>query len=248
MDFEEARERGLQALGQGAGIGTLRERSLHAVLKWLLMPDERYHEVPLNGYVADCFDGEQIIEVQTVGLHPLQKKLAALLLLYPVTVVVPIIREKRLIWTQPDSGETTTPRRSPKRGRFLDALPELFWLLELIPNERLTVRLWEVDVEEYRLLDGWGNGGKRGSHRAERLPTAVGDSLWLRTPADYAALLPPLPVPFTAADFAKATHLSGRRLWQAMKLLEELAIIRRVGKKGNAYLYARVVSEDEAKT
>lgn len=54
--FEEAKLRALLHLQDRSGIGTLGERSLHAVLKYWIEPDERRHEVKLPcGLVADIY-------------------------------------------------------------------------------------------------------------------------------------------------------------------------------------------------
>ena len=36
-----------------SGIGTLGEKTLHAVIKHYLEPDERCHEIRVGGYIAD---------------------------------------------------------------------------------------------------------------------------------------------------------------------------------------------------
>ena len=69
--FEEAKLRGLLHLQEKGGIGTLSERCLHAVLKYWVEPDESRHEVRLPcGLVADVFDGERVVEIQTGSLYP----------------------------------------------------------------------------------------------------------------------------------------------------------------------------------
>ena len=36
------------------GVGTLGEKSIHAVLKYYYIPDERFHEIPIDRFVADA--------------------------------------------------------------------------------------------------------------------------------------------------------------------------------------------------
>lgn len=228
---------------QGSGIGTLRERTLHSTLKFLLEPDERRHEVPLGGCVADIFDGECVTEVQTGSLYPLQKKLATLLADVPVTVVMPLAREKWVGWIDPATGERGDLRRSPKRGTFADALAELWWVREFWQPgawaHPFTVRVLLIDLVETRLQDGWGRDGKRGAHRADRVPLAVADEYRVECDADVAALLPPLPDPFTRGDLSRALGRRGRAFSQALRLLEQCGAIVRCGKRGNAFLYTR---------
>ena len=238
VDFYEALAQVRDGGARVVGIGTLGEKTLHATLKLWLDEDVTHHEIPLpNGCVADIFDGERVTEIQTANFSGFRRKLERLLAEYPVTVVHPLVRDKRIRWIDPTDGESTEPRRSNRRGGFADAGKELIYILPLLGHPNLTVRLVLLDVEEHRLLDGWGNGGKRGSHRAERLPTALCDTLMLKTASDYAALLPPTLVsPFTAAQFGKAARLQGRKLQGTLKVLLSVGVLRRE-KDGQKYLY-----------
>ena len=94
-----------------------------------------------------------------------------------------------------------------------------------------------LDLEEYRLQDGWGNGGKRGSHRADRRPLAVVGEQWVRSLTDVPALLPPLPDPFTRKDLSRVLGKRGVAFNRAVRLLEQCGAVEITGKKGNAILY-----------
>mgnify|MGYP007083040502 CR=1 FL=1 len=241
--FEQAKRLGLLHLQVRAGIGTLGEKSLHAVFKYWLDPDESHHEVRLDGCVADIFDGERVTEIQTRGFGTLRPKLERLLEQYPVTVVHPLPWHKTLTWVQPESGEMTKPRRSPKTGQFWDAAGELYAISGLLGHPRLTVRLVLVDVEEYRMADGWSADGKKGSHRAERIPVALGPELTLHSQEDYACLLPAvLPDAFTTPQLAKAARLSRKKAGHLVNILYKTENIKRTGKQGRAYLYGRLDS------
>lgn len=238
--FAEARLNGLTRLQQRQGIGTLGERSLHAVLKYWIDPDDSHHEIRLERCVADVFDGRRVTEIQTRGFSALRPKLERLLEAYPVTVVHPLTWHKTLVWVDPASGEASKPRRSPKTGHFWDAVRELVYIRALLGHPRLTVVLPLLDMEEYRLTDGWSADGKKGSHRAERMPTALGPVAVLREKADYACLLPPeLPEPFTTADVKRASRLSQKGTGTLVNILYNLDVIQRTGKKGNAFLYQK---------
>ena len=168
-------------------------------------------------------------------------KLEVLLDTYPVTVVHPVVRRKYLTWIDPDTGEATPARRSPRVGSFADGGKQLIYILPLLGHPNLTVRLVLMDAEEQRIADGWGNGGKRGSHRAVLLPISVEDTLDLRCPADYAALIPTaLPDKFTAQQFGKAAKMQGRHLNGTLKVLLDRGVLKRETKEGNAWVYARV--------
>ena len=221
-----------------AGIGGLQEKTLHRVIKFLIDENPAHHEVPLIGkIVADIYDGEQVYEIQNGNFSAFCKKLERLLPVYPVTVIYPYVREKQVVWIHPANGDTTPPRKSPKRGTVLDTLPELAFIKDLLFTDTLTVWLLPVDVIEYRTADGWSADGKRGSHRAERIPTAVGEVTAVTAPADIAAMFAGLPEVFTTADIKKITRRKGRRLSAILYLLKGSGLIQPVGKQGNAIQY-----------
>lgn len=239
MELEAALESARPAPAVG-GIGTLGEKTVHAALKCWVDENSAHWEVSLpEGFVADVFDGERVTEIQTANFSALRRKLTVLLERYPVTVVHPIVRQKWLCWVDPATGEVTPPRRSPRRGSWADAGGQLIYLLPCLRHPRLTVTLVLLDVEEHRLADGWGNGGKRGSHRMERYPRLEQppQTATLKVPADYRALLPAgLPNPFTAAEFGKAARLQGRALQGTLKVLRTMEVITRE-KAGRKFLY-----------
>jgi len=246
MDFNEACARVRDGSVRPGGIGILQEKPLHATLKWWLDGDPAHHEVPLpGGRVADIYDGVTVTEIQTGGFSPLRPKLETLLEQYPVTVVHPILRRKYLTWINPQTGETTPPRRSPRVGSWADAGRQLIYILPLLGHPNLTVQLVLIDAEEQRLADGWGRDGKRGSHRAVLLPLSLEDTLTLRAPEDYRALLPAgLPPEFTTAQFGKAARLQGRNLNGTLKVLLDRGVLRRSRKEGNAFIY-RIMSNEQ---
>lgn len=225
------------ALATG-GIGTLAEKPLHRLLKAYYLPPEGRTEAPLGRHVVDILSPAGAVEIQTSGLYPLRKKLPALLALLPVTVVYPVAHEKRIHWVDPGSGALSGGRKSPKTGTGADALRQLFWLRDWIGHPGLTICLPMVDLEEYRLLDGWGNGGKRGSHRLCQIPVDLWDELVLRTPADLLQLLPAgLPATFTRAQLQRAARLSPRAAGDGLRLLTGLGVVQPAGRQGKSLLY-----------
>ena len=97
------------------GIGTLSEKTVHAVMKNYYAPDTDMHEIPIENFVADIYTGQEIIEIQTRQFNRMRGKLQAFLPLYPVTIIYPIPYEKWLIWIDEDSGELSGLTRKPGR-------------------------------------------------------------------------------------------------------------------------------------
>ena len=138
---------------------------------------------------------------------------------------------------QPDTGEIAKPTRSTLRETPLHAIAQLRPFLPYLTSGRLSLCLPAIEVEEYRLLDGWGKGGKRGSHRFELIPVKLFEVYRLSAREDYLAYLPELPAEFTAKEFAKLAKIPVSLAQTTLLLLTELHIVLRTGKQGNAYIY-----------
>lgn len=219
------------------GIGTLGEKTLHSAVKYYFQPDPAKREVKLGPYWADAVGEEGIIEIQTRSLGRLRPKLEYFLPQQPVTVVHPVAAKKTVVWIT-EEGETTPPRKSPLKPTAGQVLWELYPLRDLLshPNLRLCVLL--LEVEEYRLLNGWSRDKKRGATRFDRMPVSLLGEVWVREPKEYSHLLPEgLPGLFTSRELGKAVGLSPKKATVAANVLRKLGAIRQEGKKGNAYLY-----------
>ncbi|NLY69123.1 MAG: hypothetical protein GX067_04970 [Clostridiales bacterium] len=219
------------------GIGTLGERTLHAALKRHFEPDATYHEIRYKGYVADIMRGDEIIEIQTRALNVMRTKLTVFLADNKVTVVHPVVREKWLNWVNSGTGEIVRRRKSPKRGAPLDAFAELYKIKMFLRDPNLTICLLPVDVEEYRRLDGGGKSPRKGWTRAEQIPTAVGEPVYLNDAFDYAALLSGLPDEFTSAEVAKAKKLSIGMAQTVLNVMSHVEAVCCIGKRGRCKLY-----------
>lgn len=223
-------------------IGTYKEKKLHVMMKRYFEENAEYHEVPINGYIADvCRDGV-ITEIQTGGFSGLKPKLAAYLNDYKVRLVYPLAYAKYVSWIDPTDGSITSRKRSPKKETMYTALFEMVRILPYVKNDNLTVVVPFLEVDEYRLLDGWSRDRKRGSHRYERIPTELFKIEEIYTDADYARYIPDsCETNFTRADFAKATHISLRDAGGILNVYIERGLIVQTGKRGNAHLYSRVI-------
>ena len=222
------------------GIGVLSEKTLHSVIKRFIEPNEALQEVKVGGYYADIKNEDGIFEVQTRSFNRLRAKLTSYLETEKVTVVYPIPATKRLIWIDAQTGELTTPRKSPKHGNYFDAFLELYKLDMLIANESLFVLLLLIDMDEYRHLNGWSADGKKGSTRHERYPIALVDSLLLATKEDYEGLLPSdLCSSFTSKEFASAAKIRIRIAQTVLTVLSKRGAVQCVGKRGRLKLYMK---------
>ena len=227
-------------LGEKAkeGIGTLGEKTLHAVLKNYYEPQKAKQEIKIGNYYADIFNEKGIIEIQTTQFNKLRLKLAYFLKNHHVTIVYPIAYQKWIYWIDELTGEISGGRRSPKKGKSYEVFKELYKIKNFLRHEGLHIHVILVDLEEYRLLNGWSKDRKKGSHRSNRIPLVLQEELHIDALTDYQKFLPEeLPKQFVCSDFAKAAEISLHLAQVSVNILLEVGVIKRVGKKGRAYLY-----------
>lgn len=222
------------------GIGTLSEKTIHSVLKSYLSPNDLNHEIKVGGFVADICTGKEIIEIQTRDFNKLRRKLTTFLAFAPVTIVYPIPKVKWLRWVNPQTGEISPARKSPKIGTPYIIFPELYKIKDYLLNPNLRLKIMLINMEEYRFLDGWSQDKKKGSSRCDRFPTELVEEVMINCLEDYMQLIPDqLNEMFTSKEFKKSSGLPMGHAQTALNVLHYVGAVDRVGKKGNAYLYVR---------
>ena len=184
------------------GIGTYGEKTIHSVLKNYYSPDFENQEIKIGSFVADIYTGNEIIEIQTRNFNKLRRKLDAFLSLAPVTIIYPIPYIKWLRWVNPQTGEISPPRKSPKLGTPYAIFPELYRIKEYLLHPNLRLKIVLMNLEEYRFLDGWSHDKKKGASRCDRLPTELIREVSIDQCSDYQQLIPEgLSQEFTSKDF-----------------------------------------------
>lgn len=240
--FEEIRDAAVSSGREGRSIGTYKEKTLHAILKDYYAPDKSMQEISVDGYVADIYTGQEIIEIQTANFNKMRAKLNCFLPNYPVTVVYPIARIKYLSWIDEVTGECSKPRKSPARGSVYRAFVELYKIKSILSQENLCLCFPMLEVEEYRLLNGWSQDKKKGSCRYDRIPRALLDEIRLEKPEDYLRLIPEnLPEPFTALEFGKAVGEKKQIAGIVLHVLNYLNVLERCENRGRFYTYRRAL-------
>lgn len=230
------------------GIGTLSEKTVHAVIKKFYEKNESNHEIKVGRYIADIYNkssnndmyNTDIVEVQTAGFNRMRNKLEEFLKNYSVTVVYPIPHKKILSWVDPETGEISKPRRSSRTGNEFMAARELYKIKMYLRNPNLHIHILMIDVEEYRLLNGWSKDRKKGSSRNERLPVNLYDIIRIDNMKDYEKLVPDMDKTiFDFEDYMKAAKVTDNMARAALNILTYTGTLRHVGKKGNRILYIK---------
>ena len=107
----------------------------------------------------------------------------------------------------------------------------MYTIRDFLQNPNFHVRLVLMDMEEYRLLNGWSKDKKRGGERFDRLPLRLEDEVVLDSARDYLQLLP----------------LELAEEFTVLLVLWQLGLVERVGKVGNRYLYRVAANASDTK-
>ena len=242
--FEQAKLKVLLNKHDPHGFGTLQEKTVHAVMKLYYEPNIDYHEVPIEGYIADIYTGSRIIEIQNGNFNRLRDKLKTFLPEYEVRVVFPIPHNKWLIYMDEESGELSGKRKSPITGSIYSAFPELYKIKEYLTHPNLSFAFPLIDMDEYRLLSSRGRGrsrgrnkGKRGS-RYDRMPLDLYDEIIIERCEDFIQVIPyELNETFTVKEFAAAAHIHRDLAQVTLHILYNMGLVDRPGKRSREYLY-----------
>ena len=241
------------------GIGTLAEKRMHAILKNFVCADTACHEIPVLAtlpeqkreaatnkksmrYVADVLRGSNIWEIQTGSFYPLREKIAWYMqhTPYVVTVIAPVPYRKYINWIDPETGAVQKRSAKPHVTKPTAMADELYWLREHLQNPRLRFELLLLEVEEYRLLDGYGKERKARASKYEKIPTALCGTVTLEKPEDFRMFLPQtLPAQFTAAQYAKASGIRGRYSYYALHMVVGAGLLAEGEKIGRAQSWVR---------
>lgn len=240
-----------------SGIGTLREKKLHAIIKKYVSPDERFHEIrvvdTIDGlsdeekkkgqkYIADVLIDKEIYEVQTGSLYPLLQKVKWYIENTDchITVIHPIASKKYISWINPDTHEISPRKLSPKKVKLYDMADEFYPFRELLMSNRVGFRIMQLEIEEYRILDGYGKSRKLRSTKYERLPSKLYDEVDFFIPEDFLFFLPDdIPEVFTAKIYSSITKIKGITAYSAIKILLSLGFIEENGRSGRSQTYKR---------
>ena len=223
-----------EASRASSGIGTYNERSLHAVLKKYIEPDESFHEVPVGRFIADIARDGEIAEIQTSQIFRVREKLEHFLEHSHVTLVCPQILRHCIMKYDSDTGEALYTRLSARRGTRQDICQALMPVADLIGHDNLALWIPFFDVTDLRPK----MENRRRGKKTDTLPKALVGDMYITSPRDLLALLPDgLPEEFTVRDveaLAPCSHYGAQGL---CRLLYETGIAERERKNGNSFYY-----------
>lgn len=233
-----------------SNIGGLGEGTLHLVLKNYISANREEQEVRFEKKYIDVFVDGRAYEVQTRNFSALKSKLDVFLPHFPVTVVYPIVRNKKIAWLDPDTGVLSSFRKSPKKQSVYSIFSELVYLKDYLSRDNLSFCVFEVDTEEIKLLCGKrSRDRKKGSVRLNRTPTALHAVTLFDSYKDFTRLLPPQDC-FTVKELAAFGGIDTAAASQCIYCLRHAGLLiseqrkekeKEKGRgKGNEKIYRRV--------
>lgn len=240
--FDEITDLLLSREKEENGFGTLQEKTIHEVIKDFYCYDHDFQEQKRGRYIADIAIGDDIWEIQTRAFNRLRGKLSAFLKEYHVTVIYPVAVEKKIYWLDQETGAITGGRRSPRKGNAYDVFRELYAIRPYLQDPNFSLHVFLMDMEEYKLLNGWSRDKKKGAARYDRLPGKLRDIVRLEHREDYLYFLPDsLPQEFTSLDLAKCAHIPRDTAQTCLLILRDLKIVELIGKKERSNLHRIVM-------
>ncbi len=211
-------------------IGTYNEKRFHRVFKRFVSEDADCYEVKIGRYVADVLCDGHITEIQTKRFSSLIKKIGYYLdsTDYTVSVVKPLIRKKRIIRADRETGEVMYTRSSPKKEGIADALIELYHLREYLANDRLRAHLLYVEADEYRYSERV-RYRKSGAYENDLFPVRIVEETVLCGARDYEQFLPEAlrGSEFTVKQYEKQTGIKGKAAYSALNILAALGYLEK---------------------
>jgi len=229
-----------QAQRYKKSIGTKNESSLHKKLKFQYTGLGGKNEVEVGEYVADGVrkDGE-FIEVQTGSFAPLKKKVKEFAAAGKVRIIHPIAVSK-IIEVYNTEGKLLHKRRSSARGSLWDIFNALLYAPELPLIKGVIIEAVLVDITEKRVNDGNGSWRRKGISIKDKELLSFRESVIFSKPKDFLRFFPfKKGDEFTVASLAEKANIKSWLAGRTLYVLTKLKVIKRIGKKRNAFVYVR---------
>ncbi|MBO4414744.1 MAG: hypothetical protein J5824_02040 [Lachnospiraceae bacterium] len=226
-----------------AGIGTLSEKSVHAVLKNYYAPSKDALEVAVNGYVADICDTEAntIIEIQTRQFYTMKNKLKAFLPEFDLTIVYPLIMSKYVFNIDPDSGAVISKRKSPKKHSIYEIFVEMYGIRDFLNDPHLHFKVVTLEAEEYRYKGLSEQHGRKTKVLSDIIPLRILEEIDIYELRDLIMFLPEeLGSEFTRSSLAKAAGINKTLSGYAAALMYVTGLVKRDGTRSNREIVNRI--------
>lgn len=216
------------------------EHDVHHLLKYIIEPNELYHEVNIQGKVVDIYNNQTIYEIQTKHFKNLILKLDLLLDNYPVVVVYPIANATKINYYNLD-GELVRKSRSTKKYHNIDVFEEMYHLRNYLNHPNFKFMIINYDgIRTDVMIDKDKTKIKKMrkkyltiNHEIEK----INNYLELNNLNDYYQILPEMDEEFTLKEFKEKAKPQVNPNLLILTLCNMGLVERLEEKRGKAYLY-----------
>lgn len=219
-----------------ASIGEYKEKAIHFILKNYFEVDSNKMEVKIDGKVCDILNEYGIIEIQTRNFERLRKKIEIFLKNNELTIVYPIINNKRITWLN-SKNDSDYNRMSPLHMNLFSSFKELYKIKEFLKNEHLHFCFVIMDVLEFKNLDGFGLDKKKKASSFNKIPLEIIESVYFENYKEFIKIFNDDEGEFTSKTLAKKKKIKLKDMQIALNVLNYLEIVTRIGCEGRNYLY-----------
>lgn len=226
-------------------FGTLGEKTLHKMIKYYLEPKEIYHEVKIEGYIADICRDKSITEIQSANFSAVRDKIKRYLENeeLKVTFVYPVSAVKHQCWIDKQTGEASKITRSQKFTGIYKFYEEIYHIKDFIEKENFTLKILLLEVVEYKFLDGWGKFKKNNATKIDKIPVSFIGEENFNGKSDYLKFIPSKLREegiFTSVELSGETDMKDKPMRSFIHVMKNTGLIGEAGRK-NRYIRYKIL-------
>ena len=224
-------------------VGTLSEKTLHKMIKYYLEPDESYHEIKTpEGFIADIFRDNYIIEIQSGNFYAVKDKIKRYLENeeLKITFVYPVPAVRNLCWIDKKTGEASKITRSAKFTDIYKFYEEIYSIRDFIEHGRFNLKIMLFEILEYKYLDGWGKSRKNNASKIDKIPVSYIGEENFNGKNDYLKLIPSKLREegiFTSVELSGETDMKGKPMRAFIHVMKNAGLISEVGRRSRYICY-----------
>ncbi len=220
-----------------ASIGEYQEKSIHYILKNYFEPDLSSQEVKIGNFIADIYNEEGIIEIQTRNFYKLKEKLQFFLSEgYQVTIVYPIIVNKMII-TMKNEDNDALFRKSPSHKTAFSALSEVYTIREFLKFDNLHFHFVYLDALDVKERVNKKKIFDKDKKSIDKIPLKIIKEEDYSSYLDFKKIIEDIDYRFSAKELKKIKKCALKELRISLSLLKQLNLVKVVEKRGREYIY-----------
>ena len=175
--------------------------------------------------------------MQTHSFAPLRKKINEFTCHGKVRVIHPIA-VKKYIEVYDTCGKLLYKRKSPVQGSSWEIFDALLHAPEIPLIRGVTVEIVLADITEKRIKNGKGSWRRKGISIFDKELSVFHESIVFSKPRDFLKFIPfKKGEEFTVASLAEQAEIKIIAARKALYVLNKLKVVKRIGKKSNAWIY-----------